>query len=177
MLARISFKGFVLCAVLAAGLAVPAAGQVGYFLPPYQTWPPSSPGFYPAPAPQIFWPYQFGSPYGSGSLFLFSPGYLPYGSLLIQPGYPGPYAYGYPYYGLYPYQYLNQYYNWYYSPQGPYLWHWRGRDYGQRRPQEPSGPTEVQPRKGTQRWNQQEPIVNRQPRGRPMASGAGTRVN
>ena len=173
MLARISFRSFVFSLAFVAALASRAAGQVGYFYyPPYQTWPPSSPGFYPAPTPPIFQPYQLSPNYGSGSLFLFTPGYLPYGSVLIQPGYPGPYSYGYPYDGAFPYQY--RYYNWYYAPQGPYLWRWHGRNYGPRRPEEPSGPTEVRPRPNVPPRNQEEPALHRlQPGGPIKPAGSG----
>jgi hypothetical protein len=172
MLARISFRNLAFSVALAAVLASGAAGQVGYFYPPYPTWPPGSPGFYPAPTPPIFQPYQLAPYYGSGSLFLFSPGYLPYGSVLIQPGYPGPYSY--PYYGAFPYEYQYRYHNWYYSPQGPYLWRWHRRDYGPRGRREPSGPTDVRPREGVPSRNQEEPALYRNPRSGPrMTTDSG----
>jgi hypothetical protein len=167
MLARISLRSFVFSLAVVAALASGAAGQVGYYYPPYQTWPPSSPGFYPAPTPPIFQPYQLAPNYGYGSIFLFAPGYLssPYGNVLIQPGYPGPYTYGYPYYGAFPYPYLYRYYNWYYVPQGPYLWRWHGRNYGPQRFEEQPGPTEVRPRKSVPSQGQGEPALHRVPPG------------
>jgi hypothetical protein len=169
MLARISLRKLVFSLALEAGLVSAAAGQVGYYYPPYQTWPPSSPGFYPAPVPPLFWPYQL-TPYtpyfGSAPLFTYWPDYssYPYGDDLTGPGYSWPDTYGYPYYGSVPYPYQYPYYSPYYAPQGPYLWRGRGPNYGPRRPWEQPGPTEVRPRNDARARNEQRP---RSPQVRP----------
>jgi hypothetical protein len=181
MSARVLFKRAVFAVAMAAGLTTCAAGQFGYVYPaPFTrpTWPPSNPGFTPAPLPPLFQPYQLIPPYGSGSLF-FAPGYAlpPYGGVLIHPGYiPGPYGYGYyPPYGYFPYGY--QYFNWRYSTPWPYPRFSPGRPYGQRMrdrpniqndantPGTPSRPPQGQ---NGQRSNLTEPPRGQTPQGEPI---------
>jgi hypothetical protein len=171
-MARMPFRRFVFPLVLVATLSSGAAGQILYYFPPLQTWPPTGLGFHPAPLPPVFWPYQLApyAPYfGSWPVVPIPPDYLPYpyGNDLTQPGYPSydypsynyPY-YDYPYYGPFSYQYPYPYYSPYYSPPGPYQWRWHGRDSGQWRPREQPGPTEVRPRNDMRARMPQEPVLN-----------------
>ena len=168
MLASKLLTRSMLSVAVVAALAGPAAGQFGYVypVPGPQLWPPSSPGFPLAPLPPVFQPYQFPSFPPNSGIFFF-PGFLfpPYGSVVVQPGYPGLYPFGYPSYWPYPYQY--GYYNGYYGRPGPYAYHWRHDD--RRRPEERSAPGSMNrpgtrnrpPRQGMPAPNLEEPTLGR----------------